>query len=174
MKTLEEIIKSRRTARNFTAEIPSEQDIKDIALSAVYAPYGGATGIPLNELRKIFIFKRGTENMEKAERLIIENVRSGSKKISFILRIFPFLRKKMGAFSNRLKMISEKGIPALLDAGYFIVIAEKKGFPPVAKQSMAHALENMWLTATEKGLGFQLVSATGQMAKMKIFLEFSV
>ena len=171
MKTFEQIIKSRKTVRNFTGEIPSEADINYIAQAAVYAPYGGATGIPFEELRRIVIFKRGTESMKEAERLIIENVKKGHKSISGLIKILPFLKKKMGSFSNRLKMISENGIPALRDGGYFIVIAERKGFPPVAKQSLAHAMENMWLAATEKGLGFQMVSATGQMSKNKKFMN---
>ncbi len=43
-------------------------------------------------------------------------------------------------------------------APYFIVGAEKKGFPAVEQQFLAHCLENMWLKATALGLGFQLVS----------------
>ncbi len=35
--------------------------------------------------------------------------------------------------------------------------------PAVQQQSLAHALENMWLMATALGLGMQLVTATSQM-----------
>ena len=49
-------------------------------------------------------------------------------------------------------------------APFYIVVAEKKGFPPVEQQSLAHCMENMWLKATALGLGFQIVSATAQMA----------
>ena len=170
-KTLEEIIKERRTIRNFTGDMPSEQDIKDIAAAAVYAPFGGATGIPLSELRKIFIFKQGSAKMQQAKELVINEVKKNSKKLNLVLKILPFLRKKMGSFANRLKNISENGIPALEKAGYYIIVAEKKGFPPVEKQSIAHAMQNMWLMATHKGLGFQMLSATGIMSKNELFTK---
>jgi nitroreductase len=61
-------------------------------------------------------------------------------------------------------MIKKMGkVPGVGSAPYFIVVAEKKGFPAVEQQSLAHCLENMWLKATALGLGFQLVSATAQM-----------
>ena len=39
------------------------------------------------------------------------------------------------------------------------------------KQSLAHALENMWLKATALGLGFQIVSVTGEMSDNKKFCD---
>jgi len=62
-------------------------------------------------------------------------------------------------------------VPALYNSAYFIVLAEKKGFPSIEKQSMAHAFENMWLTATDLGLGFQLISATNTLSDNTDFLE---
>ena len=55
-------------------------------------------------------------------------------------------------------------VPGVGTAPYYIVVAEKKGFPPVEQQSLAHCLENMWLKATALELGFQLVSITSQMS----------
>ena len=49
--------------------------------------------------------------------------------------------------------------------------AEKTGFPHVQKQSIAHALQNMWLTATNLGLGFQLIFMTGTLSKNRHFLS---
>jgi nitroreductase len=55
-------------------------------------------------------------------------------------------------------------VPGVGTAPFYIVAAEKKGFPPVEQQSLAHCMENMWLKATALGLGFQIVSVTAQMA----------
>jgi len=170
-KTLEQIIKSRRSIRNFTNEVPPIEDVEKIVESALYAPFGGATGMPLQEIRKIFVFTQHTEKMNVARDLLLAQIKKNSKKINRLLIIFPFLRKKMNPFANRLNSISKNGIPALNEAAYYIIVAEKKGFPPVEKQSIAHALQNMWLTATDKGLGFQLISATGTMSKNKPFLQ---
>ncbi len=60
-------------------------------------------------------------------------------------------------------------VPGVGTAPFYIVIAERKGFPPVEQESLAHCLENMWLKATALGLGFQLVSATAQMADNEEF-----
>jgi hypothetical protein len=77
----------------------------------------------------------------------------------------------MQAFANRLKNLSENGIPGLTEGAFYIVVAEKSGFPPVEKQSLSHTMENIWLTATAYGLGFHLVSATGMLSKNKQFMK---
>jgi len=168
---LEEIIKARRSTRSFSSGVPPESEIKKILESAVYAPYGGATGIPLDEIRKIYVFRQHTTDMDIVYSLFHEGFKKNARTFRILLRVLPFMRKKYKAFSNRLNIFAQKGIPALSQAPFIIVIAEKKGFPPIEKQSMAHALENMWLTATSLGLGFQLISATGNMAKNKDFMK---
>lgn len=170
-KSVEEVIRQRRSTRSFSKEIPPQEDLKKIVESAVYAPYGGATGIPLNELRKIFVFRQHTEPMTQVQEIMLAQLRKNAKKIKRVLTFLPFLRKKMQAFSHKLNGMAKGGIPALNHGAYFLVIAEKKGFPPIEKQSMAHAMENMWLTATDLGLGFQLVSATSTLTKNEDFLK---
>ena len=91
--------------------------------------------------------------------------------LRLLLKLAPFLRRKMGPFSDRLDMTVEKGVPGFERGTYYVVVAEKKGFPPVGKQSLAHAMQNMWLAAADKGLGFQLVSATGIMSKNRVFMK---
>ncbi len=170
-KSLEQIIKVRRSTRNFSKEIPSEQSLTRIVEAAIYAPYGGATGIALDEMRKIFIFKQDTESMAKAREILLAQARKNARKLNLILTVLPFMKKKMQTFANKVNGIAKNGVPAMSSAAYFIVLAERKGFPPVEKQSMAHAFENMWLTATNLGLGFQLISVTGTLSDNKDFLK---
>lgn len=171
LKSLEEIIKSRRSIRSFTTDIIPTEDIKQIIQSAILAPYGGATGIPLKEIRKIFIFSQSTEPMRKVHELIHSQLKKNALKIKILLLLFPFLREKMKPFSNKLNALSKNGISSLKEASNYIIVAERKGFPPIEKQSMAHAMQNMWLTATNLDLGFQLISATGIMSKNRQFLK---
>lgn len=166
-----EVIRSRRSIRSFTADTPPIDAVKEIIQAAILAPYGGATGIPLKEIRKIFVLSQKSEPMEKAKELLLAQIRKGARKLNIILALMPFLRKKMKPFSNRLNTLSKDGISGLNEAAYYIIVAEKKGFPPIEKQSIAHALQNMWLTATSLGLAFQLISATGKMSKNKQFLK---
>jgi len=53
---LEKIIKARKSTWSFSPEIPKENDISKILESAFYDPYDGTTGIPFNEIRKIYIY----------------------------------------------------------------------------------------------------------------------
>src|SRR6266540_2895364 len=60
---LSEVIRARRTIRSFTNDVPPEEGMKEILQSAIFAPFGRATDLPPKEIRKIFIFSHGTENM---------------------------------------------------------------------------------------------------------------
>ncbi len=170
-KTLEQIIKARRSTRNFKKGTPPDTGLMKIIESAVYAPYGGATGMPLDELRRVFVLRQDTEAIAAARKILMAQAGRNARKLNLLLKVFPFLKKKMQTFANKVNGIARSGVPALEHAAWFIVLAEKKGFPPVAKQSMAHAFENMWLTATEMGLGFQLISATGTLSGNDEFLK---
>ena len=71
-------------------------------------------------------------------------------------------------------MIKKRGVvPGIGTAPYYIVVAERKGYPPVELQSLAHCLENMWLKATALELGFQIVSITSEMAQNPEFCNHS-
>jgi nitroreductase len=171
VKTLSTIIRARRTIRSFTNAVPPVEEMNEILQSAIFAPFGGATGIPLKEIRKIFVFSQGTEQMNRARKLLLTQMRRGVRKINITLILFPFLKKGMHPFANRISALTKKGIPGLTEGAYYIVLAGKKVSPPVEKQSIAHVMQNMWLSATAQGLGFQLISATGIMSKNKEFMQ---
>ncbi len=170
-QTLEDIIKTRRSIRHFSKEIPSDELVNKIVTTAIYAPFGWATNIPFDEMRKIFILKQGTEKMNLAKKLLLAMIKKSSKWLHIITKILPFLKKKMGNFIKLLDNINQRGIPGLETAPYYIIIAEKKWFPPVEKQSIAHAMQNMWLMTTHLWLWFQLLTATSMMSKNKEFME---
>ncbi|XCN75138.1 MAG: nitroreductase family protein [Candidatus Electrothrix aestuarii] len=167
---LEEVIRTRRSCRSFSGQVPDEV-LEKIVEAAVYAPFAAGTGIPLKDIRRIFIFRQGTDTMDQARQIITTQLRSGAFKIGMAVRLFPFLRNKMLFFADRLNATAEKGIPALTEGSFYIVAAEKKGFPPIAKQSLAHVMENMWLTATAHGVGFQMLSVTNSLTKNTQFMN---
>ena len=171
VKTLNTIIRTRRTTRSFTNAVPPTEKMNEIFKSAIFAPFGGATGIPLKEIRKIYVFSQHTEQMNRARDLLLAQIRRVARKIRIAFILFPFLKKRMQPFANRISALAKNGIPGLAEGAYYIIVAEKKGFPPVEKQSIAHAMQNMWLLATAQGLGFQLISATGMMSKNKEFMQ---
>jgi nitroreductase len=171
VKSVDYVVRSRKSVRLFSTEFPDEEVMKNIIHSAIYAPYGGATGFPYQEIRRIFVLSQKSEKFKKARELLLSAMRKNAAKLNRLLFFLPFLRKKMQRFADRISALSKSGIPALNDAPYYIIIAEKKGFPLVAKQSIAHALQNIWLSSTAAGLGFQLISATGMMSDNKTFCK---
>jgi hypothetical protein len=62
----------------------------------------------------------------------------------------------MRTLAERVKSAA-KGIPGLNECSFYIVAAEKKGFPALVEQSLAHVMQNMWLTAAAHGVGLQLL-----------------
>lgn len=168
--TLEQIIRSRRSIRTFSGQVPDEI-LRKIVESAVYAPYAAGTGIPLQEIRKVFVFRQNSAAMTQAQTIIAKQLRKAAFGIGLAVRLLPFLTKKMQFFAKRIKASAEHGIPGLREGAFYIVVAEKKGFPSVEEQALAHVMQNMWLTATAHGVGFQLMSLTGALAKNKEFMQ---
>jgi nitroreductase len=162
---LDGIILERRTHRRFKEEIPSDDVIVDIIHAGLHAPFAGAAvGNEKDYFRRFFIIRNNSETMALLNPLIFGEVLRKASDLDNILEKNEQLRAQATGFMNRLAMIKKMGfVPGVGTAPFYIVIAEKKGFPPVEQESLAHCLENMWLKATALGLGFQLVSITAQM-----------
>jgi nitroreductase len=163
---LDGIILERRTHRRFKEEIPSDDVIMDITHAGLHAPFAGAAvGNEKDYFRRFFIIRNNSETMALLNPLIFGEVLRKASDLDNIMEKNEQLRAQATGFMNRLAMIKKMGfVPGVGTAPFYIVIAEKKGFPPVEQESLAHCLENMWLKATALGLGFQLVSITAQMA----------
>ncbi|MDR0726531.1 MAG: nitroreductase family protein [Rickettsiales bacterium] len=160
-EVLFDILKQRHSTRNFSNQIIDREDIKKITEAARLAPFGDATGFTREECRKIFVIAPDAKNRA----IIITELRKVMKKNARVLGFLSLFSSKFKSFHKRVKNFADNGIPALTKNTYWILIAEKKGFPPVAKQSMAHALQNMWLAATAMGYGFQMLSASTMLTK---------
>jgi nitroreductase len=162
----DEIVFERRSHRQFCHESPSKNDIRSIIDAGLRAPFAAAAvGSTKDYFRRFFVLKIGSKSMATAASLIFEEVSAMASNLELAMEKDTRIRELATVFANRLAMIKKIGkVPGVGTAPYFIVVAEKKGFPAVEQQSLAHCLENMWLKATALNLGFQLVSATAQMA----------
>ena len=160
----DQIIIERRSHRRFWQEFPSKKDILSIIDAGLHAPFAAASSTK-DYFRRFFILKMGSKSMTTAAALIFEEVSTMLSKLELAMENDPHLREQAIGFANRLENTKKIGkVPGVGTAPYFIIIAEKKGFLRVEQQSFAHCLENMWLKATALDLGFQLVSATAQLA----------
>ncbi len=163
---LDEILATRRSYRMFLPVIPPEDDIRRIIHAGLLAPYAAAAvGSSKDYFRRFFVFKNGSKSMAAVQPLVFRAVDAMAAELDQAMEKDKKLRSQAVMFVERLSLIKKMGkVPGVGTAPYYIVVAEKKGFPPVGQQSLAHCLENMWLKATALGLGFQLVSITAQMS----------
>jgi len=114
--------------------------------------------------------RKGSKSMDAAIPLVMGQVQKMYRELEIGMQKDPSLRAKAAGFVRRLSMVQEAGyIPGIGTAPFYIVLAERRGYPPAELQSLAHCLENMWLKATALGLGFQLVSVTSGMSSDAAF-----
>ena len=165
-KIFDKIIFSRRTHRRFKTGIPPAQMIKEIIKSGLHAPFAGAAvGNTKEYFRRFIVVQKESQAMSSLIPLLFNEALKSFAELETAMEHNEKLRTQATGFVNRLAMIKKMGmVPGIGTAPYFIITAEKMGFPPVEQQSLAHCMENMWLKATALSLGFQLVSLTSQMS----------
>lgn len=160
------VLAERRSYRMFTQEVPSPDDIHRILHAGLLAPYAAATvGSPKEYFRRFFVMKNGSKSMKSVIPLVMHEVNAMAGEIEQQMEMSPELRAQAVPFVQRLGRIKQLGtVPGIGTAPFYLIAAEKRGFPSIGLQSLAHCMENMWLKATALGLGFQLVSITSQMS----------
>lgn len=168
---LDRVLAERRSHRRFRPEFCSEDEIRRIIHAGLLAPFAAAAvGNSHDYFRRFFVLRRGSESMNSAIPLVMRQVQKMSADLETMMQTDAALRAKASGFVRRLSLMCESGtIPGIGTAPYYIVVAERRGYPPVELQSLAHCLENMWLKATALSLGFQIVSVTSQMSSDPAF-----
>ena len=169
--SLDDVLKARRSIRTFRDQAPPPGMVEEVLQAGMLAPYAALAGGTLEDCRRFFVLTRGTISHRKAEALMRQQIARNAFKLGIAVRIVPAMRRKARPFAERVKTFAKKGFPVFQAAPYIVVVAEKRGFPPAQKQSIAHAMENMWLMATALGLGFHLFSAVGLMAGNRAFTD---
>jgi nitroreductase len=164
---LDQILAQRRSYRMFRPESPPEDVIRRIIHAGLLAPFAAAAvGNSPDYFRRFFVMKKGSQSMTVAAPLVMAEIHRMSENIHEDMKNNLWVREHGMGFAQRLAMIKKRGVvPGIGTAPYYIVVAERKGYPPVELQSLAHCMENMWLKATAQELGFQLVSITSEMAQ---------
>lgn len=168
---LDQVLAERRSYRLFTAEIPAKDDIRRILHAGLLAPFAAAAvGSPKDYFRRFFVIRGGSAAMRRAAPLVMKRVETMAAALESQMAGDARLREQAAAFKSRLERIRQMGaVPGIGTAPFYIIVAERRGFPPIGLQSLAHVMENMWLKATALGLGFHLVSATSEMSSDEEF-----
>jgi nitroreductase len=162
MTNLDQVILSRRSIRQFSDVIPSKDILESVIDAGRLAPFAAASSSNKYVRRFIVVSRSNPILMELAE-IVKKHAQKGFEELSKQIEVVPELGIKAKTFLGRLEMTMKKGPLGIGTAPYYIVVAEPKGIPDAQMQSIAHCMQNMWLKATDLGLGFQLVSITGQM-----------
>jgi nitroreductase len=170
---IDQVLAERRSYRMFRPEPVPDDAVYRILHAGLLAPYAAvAVGTSKDYFRRFFVIRNGSESMEVARRLVLAEVKEMNDELETAVRNDKELRAQSLAFRDRLAMMQKKGIvPGVGTAPVYIVVAERKGYPPSGLLSLAHCLENMWLKATALDLGFQLVSITSRMSTSRAFCE---
>lgn len=170
---LDQILAERRSYRMFTPEVPPDDAIKRIIHAGLLAPFAAAAvGDATDYFRRFFVMKKGSQSLAAAIPLVMTEIQRMADSLHEEMKTSIGLREKAIGFAQRLAMIKKHDtVPGIGTAPYYIVVAERKGYPPVEMQSLAHCMENMWLKATALGLGFQLVSVTSEMSQSPEFCK---
>jgi nitroreductase len=146
------VIGERRSVRRFSDEAPAREALTQVLAAGLAAPYAAAMAPGAALDRRFFVLPRGSRALTAAAAAIQAHAAAALASD----QLPPPLRA-------RLEPVARGRIPGVGTAPFYVVIAERCAMPAVQQQSLAHALENMWLMATALGLGMQLVTATTQM-----------
>jgi nitroreductase len=150
--TVAQVISERRSVRAFADEIPARTALEQIIAAGLAAPYAAAMAPGSGLDRRFFVVPRRSAASAAAREAIQAHAAAAlaGGDLPAPLRA-------------RLEPVSQGRILGVGTAPYYVVVAERGAMLPVQQQSLAHALENMWLMATALGLGMHLVSATTTM-----------
>ena len=148
-----QVINERRSVRSFSDEVPAREALEQILAAGLAAPYAAAMAPGAALDRRFFVLPRGSKALSAAAAAI-----QAHASAALAGGTLP------APLRARLEPVAQGRILGVGTAPYYVVIAERGSMMPVQQQSLAHALENMWLVATALGLGMHLVSATTTMA----------
>jgi nitroreductase len=169
-QVLDEIIAARRSIRSFKQNAPPREMIETILQAGLAAPFAGLAVGSGKDYRRFVVIPRDSGVSARVAAIGKQQMALMLEHLQQKIQQEPSFAQQGQAFVKRMEMIAEHGLP-IGNAPYYIVVAERKGFPPAEAQSLAHCLQNMWLKATAMGLGFQLISATEQMSDNEDFCK---
>jgi hypothetical protein len=183
-KSLESIIKSRSTQRKFSrTHIPTRKNLELIIEAGIYAAFPALGTNRKNNPRQFIVLKNGTPGWVELKSTMTKLNKKVYKltQKQTLLRLINRLTPKISRVSNDILKECEKYARMMAQfrgdfahfetAPFWIIIAEHRHMPfiltKLARQSMGHCLQNIWLRATELGMIVQPVSFVYQLQTHK-------
>jgi nitroreductase len=157
-RVLTKVIAERRSVRSFSEAMLARKDLERIIAAGLAAPYAAAMSLGGALDRRFFVLSPASAALGAAARAIQTHAQQALAA-----------PETPAPLRARLGPVAEGRILGVGTAPYYVVVAEPQGL--AAPQSLAHALENMWLMTTALGLGMHLVSVTTMMGDDPQFCE---
>jgi len=126
-QNLDEVFKSRRSIRMFTAETPAKEDIKAIIQAGVLAPFAALANTG-KDGRKFVVISRNNPLITQLAFVVRKKAAVFAEQFKSQMNINPFLQTQGQGFLKRLEMTAQQGPLGIGSAPYYIVVAERKVF----------------------------------------------
>lgn len=162
-REFDKVIEARRTVRSFTDEVPSRALVEQVVRAGLMAPYASLSVSEGDVFRRFFVVRKGSDITARVEEILRAQVTESSAAIDKAMAENEEFREKAQKFAAMLRSLAGGAQFGFEGPPYWIIAAERKGFPPNEARSLAHVMHSMWLKATALGLGFRLISAATQM-----------
>lgn len=166
-EVLDTLLRTRRSVRGFTKEVPSKESVEEVIEAGRLAPYAILAVAKQTDFRRFFVISNNSLPMDKIKAIINDVIKT---QISICEKEVE-KNISLKSFITSLKMQVEKGILGIGTSPYLIIVGERRGTPPIEQKALSHVMQNMWLKATALGLGFELVSVIGRLGDNKDFCD---
>lgn len=168
-RDFDEVLEARRTVRSFTDEVPARELVEKVIRAGLLAPYASLAVSEGDVFRRFFVIPKGSDIAARAEAILRAGVVVSSAAIDEAIAENEEFRVLAAKFAVMLRSLAGGAQFGFESPPYWIIVAERKGFPPNQARSLAHVMHSMWLKATALGLGFRLISAATQMGDNEEF-----
>ncbi len=158
MLSLDYILSQRRSWREFSDVEVEAEKIESIIEAGRLAPFAGLVQRNTDVFRHFFVVHKDSE----AAKVIKELVQDGRK--AEVVRIKEEgLDLKYPDVAKMVAGMSQQPANDVFVCPWLVIVAERGGLPQREAVCLGYVLENMWLKATELGLGFKISSGVADI-----------
>lgn len=156
---LNDILLQRQTVRSFSQEAPGRELVEQVIEAGRLAPFAGLVQKDCDTFRSFFVIARDSDMMGRLMGLVEQGRKDEAARVQA-----QGLDQKYPKVAELIRGLSTRPANDLLIAPLLIVAAERGGLPQREQVCLGYVLENMWLKATELGLGIKVCSGVADIA----------
>ena len=159
--TINEILEKRKSIHSFTDEVISNEQIEEIIEAGRKAPFAGLAQAGVSKFRHFFVIRRGSEIAEKIMDLV------AAVRGEDAAAIDEAMMAKYPIFCKVAKGNVGKRPMDLFMAPVLVIAAERAGMPAREEVALGYVMSNMWMKATDMGIGMKLCSGVADVRDTK-------